>query len=826
MTGLPGDTVPDLDPIEFAVRFTRAMRSNTLVHYPPSLRTSLAIPRWLTARHLRTGHTSPNDYIRAAVLCTPHEDQRVADRVARSILFPEERAAKAKTEPDPVCADDAMSEILGDLASLDVDFDALEDFSELEDMFEEEDLGAFDLFETLYSSADPVDRALGELIHAYGGGAALEAGGLRTRPLAELWVVRMLLTEAGDLPPQRIKDGVAAGFATELHRAVKTPWETAAVLAATADPTLSDLLHDALHEGSATTSGRILYHLGPFPDQADARQSFADASLSAALDLTEFAELVIGMQSWVEPDTELIEASVAAHPRRALDAAGRLAQHMGEDRREVVFATWLRDHHRADLGLLATMATPCPSWQTALTEGLEVELDRLTIPVPAADAPIDRLFDDAVRVAAALKRTQLPAGIEMASTFATELLVHTPIAPWFLPLLDQVIEHGVRPELEPVLARARELGIPDEEVLDRLGEALSQLITMVLGDMEDPDRYSMLVDRIQHISPETLEQLCTAAEQYANLQAMAALLAIDLGGAAERLSDASVEDALGHKGIGGGTNLLKQWFSASSRLHGPLRDTIKARAKAVLLEEALAWSGQGGSGEQGIVPQNQTRPFRAGDALDGLDLEGTLDAIIASGRTLDEVREEDLFVHETSRGRAAITFLLDISGSMGGGELAMCAIAVVMVLGRLLPEEVALAVFESNTHVLKTFVDVADLDQVADDVLDLVANGGTCADAALSWAAHQFDDVPAADIRALFLLSDFAFVEGEETIRLRCAELAERGVELIAFSHGWVQRDVRTQMVAALSGSIAEVRTMHELPRLLLDCLTSLGDGR
>lgn len=49
-----------------------------------------------------------------------------------------------------------------------------------------------------------------------------------------------------------------------------------------------------------------------------------------------------------------------------------------------------------------------------------------------------------------------------------------------------------------------------------------------------------------------------------------------------------------------------------------------------------------------------------------------------------------------------------------GGELAVCAIAVVMLLGKLLPEEVALAVFESDTHVLKGFPDSSDLDTVAD----------------------------------------------------------------------------------------------------------------
>jgi hypothetical protein len=162
---------------------------------------------------------------------------------------------------------------------------------------------------------------------------------------------------------------------------------------------------------------------------------------------------------------------------------------------------------------------------------------------------------------------------------------------------------------------------------------------------------------------------------------------------------------------------------------------------------------------------------------------------------------------------------------MSGGELAVCAIATVMLLGKLLPSEVALAVFESDTHVIKELTDEADLDAVADQVLELEATGGTRADAALTWAADQLDGVSQADVRVLFLLSDFAFFEGEQVLRARCERLAEHGARLLAASHGYVSRDVRSLMLETIGGELLEMKHLDRLPELLLQALTAIGDG-
>ena len=229
-----------------------------------------------------------------------------------------------------------------------------------------------------------------------------------------------------------------------------------------------------------------------------------------------------------------------------------------------------------------------------------------------------------------------------------------------------------------------------------------------------------------------------------------------------------------------------------------------------------------GSGEQGLIPQNHARPFRAGDGLDALDLDETLDAIVASGKSVDQISEEDLFAYERTRGKAAMCVLIDISGSMGGGELAACAITIVMLLGRLLPEEVALAAFESDTHTIKSFHEDVDLDRVADQVLELEATGGTRVEAALDWAASELEQVPEANLRVLFLLSDFAFFEGDDVLRSRGDALAGLGTRLLAASHGYVHQSSLAVLLGAIGGEHLKIDALERLPALLLSALAAL----
>jgi Mg-chelatase subunit ChlD len=417
--------------------------------------------------------------------------------------------------------------------------------------------------------------------------------------------------------------------------------------------------------------------------------------------------------------------------------------------------------------------------------------------------------------------TQLDAGKDLARRSVVDCLERITEAALFLPMLDAFLERQIYPaDVPAIVAAGKRLGIDERLIYERLGQPLEQMAQLIRDNIQDPERFKRLIDKIKQIPPNLLRELAEKTFGDQNLCGMAALLAIDMGGAAALVPESFAADACGYKGIGGGMNLLKQWFDGRGRLSDGLRAHVKQLARQALASLAFDWiAGGTGSTESGIVPQNRSRPYRAGDELDQLDLETTLDSIISQGKRLDHVTEEDLFVPIMTKGQAAMCVLLDISGSMGGRELANCAISVVMLLGRLAPQEVAIALFESDTHVIKGFQQERDLDEVMDRLLELAATGGTRVDAALRWAYEQFEEVPEAEFRLLFLLSDFEFFESPRDLGDLAHALAAQNVRYMGAAHGHLNKKTSDVFQEALGGQLIKLRNLDAVPGLLMDAI-------
>jgi ParB-like chromosome segregation protein Spo0J len=244
------DEVEGWTPIAFAVELTRRLRKHAGMSAAPSLRSTLAIPRFLTARYARTRRLVAHDYLEAAVLTSPHEDQPIVEDVARELLFPRAtqttigpKASKPGSSPDDgkvkrtaAGPADAAAQILGDLAALDVDLANLDDLSDLESLIDEGTqapaaMDAFDLFEALYSSADTVERALGELVASFGGAAEMASASATSLPLVRALVRERLLAGLGALTPMQILHACRGGLGEELVREARTPWELAGFMA-------------------------------------------------------------------------------------------------------------------------------------------------------------------------------------------------------------------------------------------------------------------------------------------------------------------------------------------------------------------------------------------------------------------------------------------------------------------------------------------------------------------------------------------------------------------------------------------------------------------
>lgn len=385
MKQLPGDTTSGTDPVAFAIAFVTAMRKERGLSQIPSLRTTVAIPRLLTARWFRLRALAPRDYVDAAVLCSPPEDQVIAARVARELLFPKQpdepvavavaaeaaAPAPAAAPPPMIAAANPVSSILDDLASLDIDLDALGSLGDVDALLDQAEKGtfrSFDLYESLHQSADAGDRALGALLEKFGGAAELEAQSVLTKERAVDFARSHLRARIGELSPDEIVHGADAGFGSLLVAEVDKPWELAGALAGTRDlGRLGDVMKDVLAHGSARDIGRTLKFLSPFAGAVTGSEfsAFRRSGLERARDLADHAELLEGLGSWVAPAPDLVKRSAVENVTRALHAAKWIDRAFGHDLRATVFDHWADAQIvPPDLDTLLDLVVPSKRWES------------------------------------------------------------------------------------------------------------------------------------------------------------------------------------------------------------------------------------------------------------------------------------------------------------------------------------------------------------------------------------------------------------------------------------------------------------------------------
>ncbi len=869
-----GDVVAKFTPPTFALAFVRAMRARSGLSHVPSVRTSVALPRFLTARYFRTRQLSAKDYVEAAVYLTTPEDQGAAFEVARELLFPKDAAAKpaevqavlaiegGEVVSTPSQPDDAAPSVLESLAGMNLDLGNLEnlDLAALDSMLDAKvaaatEMKSLDLISTLATSDDPAQQSLATLATSFGGAAALEADGIHDEGAARRFLLERLLGGLGELDPEVVTAAAHAGFAAPLLADAATPWERAGLEAARGSSReVSAILDDLLARGNGHDLGRALRFIRVADPKAAA--PYQTRALSSARHLADWAEILDGLGAFVEPPQDLVARSVRENIRTSLAAATVMDtafrtpsfEHDYDDYDDeddppepepekpklahTVFDAWIDSLPTPPtLELLVDICVPTVRWSRLVESAVAIyvtELDAIR-----ARAPDDRV--DAIRAALQMARRLQETGLTAAKRGATELATAVMLLVGsrtrFLPLLDAILDLGLTPH-DParVVAAGAELEIAEEEIYARLSQPLEQLKFLIEGNVQDLQRHLDLVDKITFIPDELLEHLLACCVRDRNRMGLALLLAIALGPVLARVGAAVPEDlvdeSMNYRGIGGGENLLLQWYTHRDDIPSGFKERVRALAKQALLDAALVWVHKGvGGAERGLVPQSRTRPYRAGDELDHLDVDGTLESLASSGKPIEMLSDEDLLVNDTTSGRAGFGVLIDISGSMSGRDLAVCAIAVVMLLGRLKPEELALALFESNTHVIKGFASTRDLDDVAGELLELRATGGTCVDAALRFLADEFASQSEQERRVMFLLSDFCFFETPDALSPLLDELRELDVHFLGAGHGHVAKEMASLFATRLDGQVTKIPSIAKLPELLIGALGWISGG-
>ncbi|GAB2932756.1 hypothetical protein GCM10027047_31400 [Rhodococcus aerolatus] len=177
-------------------------------------------------------------------------------------------------------------------------------------------------------------------------------------------------------------------------------------------------------------------------------------------------------------------------------------------------------------------------------------------------------------------------------------------------------------------------------------------------------------------------------------------------------------------------------------------ERLRALARRLAARIALDRTRTSVPRARGVSRMRTVRADRGGD----LDLDGSMDAVVAARAAGVAPDLEDLRARQWGRPELAVCLLVDRSGSMGGARLAAAALTAAACAWRA-PGEHAVLAFSREVEVLRPMVSQRPGGEVVDAVLGLRGHGVTALATALGAAATQLA-ASRAERRVVVLLSD------------------------------------------------------------------------
>lgn len=177
-------------------------------------------------------------------------------------------------------------------------------------------------------------------------------------------------------------------------------------------------------------------------------------------------------------------------------------------------------------------------------------------------------------------------------------------------------------------------------------------------------------------------------------------------------------------------------------------EALRAAARRLAARIVLDVARRGNPLRRGIGRLRPMPADRGGD----LDVDASLDAIVAGRAEGRPPEVEELVARHWARPELALCLVVDRSGSMGGERLAAAALAAGACAWRA-PGDHAVLAFAGEVEVLRHMDSARPTAAVVDAVLGLRGHGSTGLTNALRAAAEQLERTRAAR-RVVVLLSD------------------------------------------------------------------------
>ncbi|MGV9171069.1 MAG: hypothetical protein ACOC35_00695, partial [Promethearchaeia archaeon] len=707
-------------PISFTIEFIYRMRRNrNRLKNTPSTRQAIAIPKLLTAMYYRKSKIIPDDLITAAVITTPIEDQSIAREIAYNIIFKEEDEAQSSKKSSSSIEGTTQSDDLFDILDSGLDISNL-DADQMIDKTMEEFSGVMDFVNNFYDQADKGQepyKSLKDIIEQRDDYRYALEQGIKDLEQLKKKCHKMISREINDLSPSDIISAINLDWGDDVLEQSKTPWINLSSQYLMDSPNFKQSLKDVMQNKDVGTSARSLDYLkkvGMEKKQVDSLANQLIDRVDNLIDLNEISNVLNQLPNFNRD--KVMSNSIKKDPGSSFNISRSLDKKFNSNLNKDLFNKWSQKNKSPSLSELFQAQTDVPKWREMLDDYCEKKMGDFINNNGQASYDLADLSNKLMNLSNQAKFKSCRNALEQNAVKAGMKAIEVSHdKEQFNNVLKSLISNQVPLEQGKVIQSAKKHGISEEKIIEMFGGNYKLLKSMYEQNIGNFKRYTNIMKKVK-LSQAQINELMPHALDHNNYQGLGALAHYDMGkafSAAKKGRNAGKGGAGGGSAKGGkkaqrkvaeslnagsGENLLKQWFYHRRKVPSHVMDFVKSLCKDALIKIALnIISNQRGSGEKGLIPTNKLRTFIQGDDLDLIDLDATIENIIMQGKSLDMISTEDLLVRKTEKGRVSICFLLDISGSMSGQKLAACSIAVMVLIGSLRADEVAICFFESDT---------------------------------------------------------------------------------------------------------------------------------
>ncbi len=823
-------------PISFAIEFIYQMRRNKgRLQNTPSTRQAIAIPKLITAMYYRKFELIPDDFIKAAVITTPVEDQSIAREIAFKIIFGQEKKSNKKKQ-----------QTTGTIKSVDQKTDFMDEFLEIfdseldienvdtEELMDKtlEDLSSLmDFVNELYEKADQNEepyKSLRDIIEQrYNYRYILEQGIKDVNSLKDD-CHKTILREMNDLSPLDIKSATNLNWGKDILDQSNIPWINITAQFLMNSPEFQHSLENIIKNEDVGASARSLNYLKKLGMEKSKLDTLANElvnKIEDMMDIYEISDVLDYIPSF--DHKKVMSNTIRKDPGMGFNQTRALDKRFKSQLNNEFFDIWAKKNPSPSLPELFQAQADKNEWKTMLNNIIDIKITEYINNNGRASYDLADLANKLISLSNQAKfESCYNALVENAVKAGIKALEVADDIDQFENVLKSLISNLVPLQQEKVIEIGKKIGITEEIIIEIFGGNYKLLKTMYEQNIGNFERYTNIMKKIK-LTQIQMNELMKIALDLDNFQGLGALSHHHIGNAFKSAAgygqnaQRRVAESLS---AGPGENLIIQWFYHRHQIPRHLKDFVKNLVKDALIKIALNMiSNQRGSGEKGLIPTNQLRPFILGDDFDLINIDASIENIIMQGKSVEMITAEDLLVRQTEKGRVSICFLLDISGSMSGMKLAACSIAVMVLIGSLRADEVAICFFESNTHVVKKFGDSRSLEDVADELLDLRARGGTQAQAALAWGARELEKTQ-TERKICFLLTDCAFSERETVIKKELEEYLNQQVQFLlgVNSRSYIKNYAKL-ILDVTQGEIIHIMNIVDIPIVLTEVLENIG---